>query len=227
MTICQPSPRANQTLLELSTSNDLGEALTEWRYTGLCHDYELPIAQCELCKESHQRFRFRLDHNQDRRRIWIGSGCLLGYAFRVENEGVSLNKQAAKKHIHATMQGMHRDGVISELLLVAMRDTNDLLSEALVHYQHTGHLTPRYAAIVFDVIERERIDADQAKLPIYLRRQSDHVEMRSLASWRVWRFWHALTPDQQKQARELGHRPPPSNHVALRKHYANQTCSGI
>lgn len=225
MSNCHPGPRTEQSLLELSTNNQRIEALAEWTYAGFCQDYEGPIAYCELCKASHQRFRFRVDNTRNRRRIWVGSGCLLGHAFRVEKDGLALNQQAAERHIHDTIQGFMRDGIVARLLVAAMRDTNELLAEALVHYQQTGHLTPRHAAIFFDAIERDRIDTTQAKFHIYLRRQTDQAEMRSLATWRVWRFWHALTPAQQKQACELGHRPPPNSHVALRQHQIKGTCS--
>ncbi|PXX95810.1 hypothetical protein [Halomonas sp. LBP4] len=225
MSNCHLGSRTEQTLLELSTRNQRIEALAEWRYAGLCHDYEMPIAYCELCKASHQRFRFRLDNAHNRRRIWVGSGCILGHAFRVEQNGVVLNQQAAERHINDTIQGMLRDAVVSRLLIVVMRDTNDLLAEALVHYQQTGHLTPRHAAIFFDAIEREGIDTEPAKFHIYLRRQTDQMEMRSLATWRVWRFWHTLTPAQKKQACELGHRPPPNSHVAVRQHQSKGRCS--
>lgn len=214
MNVCKPGRYTEERLAEVSDGVGLARAVGQWVYRGVSHDFEDALCGCELCTEEGQRFHFRLENSLTQRRLWVGAGCMLRYAFPVVHEGVTLSRRDASAHIKNSIAEHERSAVISRLLKAAVRMYDNALADAIVHYHYTGHLTPRFAATIYLEMEREGISRN-VRFPIYLRRDSDKAELQALNTLLVWRFWHAMTPAQRREATRLGHQPLPSNHPLI------------
>jgi hypothetical protein len=212
---CTSGEHVEAALIEGSQAKTLMEAINEWQFTGHVHDYEGPMVCCDLCQQKRLRYSFEVRNRLNERRMWVGSGCILHYSFRVVSDGVVLQHALAQRHIKDLMVDMQRKAWLADLVRHSLVSNDHGLTDAVVHYQHTGHFTPQQAAMVFAAFERLKIRYDPSCFKVYMRREVDQEEMRKLEPWKVWRFWSILTPEQRHQASSMGHSAPPYDHAVL------------
>lgn len=201
--------RVAENILPLSKSQKLKKALREWHFTESIHDHGTPKEDCELCDQEKLRYHFEIENEETKKRIWVGSSCILKFKVRVlDDEGNELDEKGAKRKLNTLRNKMKYDYCISALEELAAAESNSILSNALEYYHKNRYLTPRYAFVVFWRLQENDIDHSSSFFKVALKTNKQKDDLKEMETFKVHRFWGALTSDQKKIVERLGHRAP-------------------
>lgn len=200
--------RVADRILPLSIADSVPEAILEWLVTGVTTDHEQAIETCELCGQDRLRYHFEIANRFTKKRLDIGSECILRFDVPVFENDRKLSATETKRYLNAQIQQMRLESCIRALEKLANAERNQILTNALAYYQRNKKLTPKYAFVVFWKLDDHKIDYEPSFFKIRLDRQSYKDALREMNTARVHRFWRALSPAQRKIAIELGHTAP-------------------
>lgn len=200
--------RVRENILPLSLADNLPEAFKEWSFTERIFDHETPEADCELCNQEELRYHFEIKNDFTGKRLWVGSSCILKFGLSVYDDGELLSDKKAKQKLDALTRKMQLDSCIKSLEILAQKENNQILWNALEYYKKEKKLTPKYAAVVFWRMQENKVDYQASFFKIALRRDKHKYDLKQLKTYQVHSFWKALTPHQRKIAQAMGHHPP-------------------
>lgn len=202
--------RVRQNILPLSVSNKLPEAFDEWHFTGLTEDHTVANETCRLCDQEHLRYHFQIQNAQTSHCLDVGSHCILKFDVAVfkEDGTTRLSPKDAKKRLGELTNEMRRTSCLNALEALAQKEPNDILTNALSYYRRKNKLTPKLAFVVFWKLQDNNIDHSPSFFSISLKRQDHIAALKEMDTWRVHKFWKALTAAQREKAIGMGHTPP-------------------
>ena len=200
--------RVRENILPLSLANNLPEAFGEWFFTERIHDHETPDADCELCNQEELRYHFQIKNEYTEKELWVGSSCILKFGLSVFDEGKLLDKKNTKKKLAALTKKMQLESCIKALETLADKEGGGILQGALDYYKREKRLTPKQAFVVFWRMQERGIDHCPSFFKIALRRDQHKYDLQKMSTYKVHKFWKALTPSQRKLAQARGHKPP-------------------
>ncbi len=200
--------RVAENVLPLSVSGELSEALKEWYFTERTEDHEVATESCELCDQEQLRYHFEIENKNTRKRLWVGSSCILRFNVAVYDNGLLLDKKSAEKKLNKHIAKMRLDACINSLKVLANKEQNPILDSALSYYQKNKCLTPKFAFVVFWRLDSQQIDYHPSFFKISLKRDSHKRDLAHMPKDRVHLIWKALSPSQRKIAIKLGHTEP-------------------
>ncbi|ASG01802.1 hypothetical protein [Vibrio anguillarum] len=200
--------RVAENVLPLSISGELSEALKEWYFTERTEDHEVATESCELCDQEQLRYHFEIENKSTRKRLWVGSSCILRFNVAVFENGQVLDKKSAEKKLNQHIAQMRLDACIASLKALAEKEHNTILDNALNYYQKNKCLTPKFAFVVFWRLDTQKIDFHPSFFKISLKRDSHKKDLANMHIDRVHLIWKALSSSQRKMAIKFGHTEP-------------------
>ncbi|PNH97883.1 hypothetical protein [Vibrio diazotrophicus] len=200
--------RVAENVLPLSVSGELSEALKEWYFTERTEDHEVATESCELCDQEQLRYHFEIENKNTRKRLWVGSSCILRFNVAVYENGLVLDKKSAERKLNKHIAKMRLDACINSLNALAKKEQNPILDSALSYYQKNKCLTPKFAFVVFWRLDSQKFDYHPSFFKISLKRDSHKRDLANMPTDRVHLIWKALSPNQRKMAIKLGHTEP-------------------
>ena len=106
------------------------------------------------------------------------------------------------------MQQMRLQSCIKALEMLAAKEGNDILSNALTFYKKNKYLTPKFAFVVLWRLQSNGIDHSPSFFKVNLQRDKYQQDLREMALSRVHVIWPALSSAQRKKAIAMGHKEP-------------------
>lgn len=200
--------RVRDNILPLSIASTLPEAFEEWSFTDNTVNHIEPIETCQLCNQEELRYHFEIKNSLTKKILWVGSQCILKFNLSVFEEGQRLSPTDSKKKLNRLIQQMRLESCVKALSKLAETENNEILKNALAHYQKNKNLTPKYAFVVFWKLESHTIDHNPSFFKISLKRQKHKIDLSEMPTERVHKIWPALSSAQKKLAIEMGHSPP-------------------
>lgn len=200
--------RVADNILPLSLSGTLPEAFQEWYFTDMVEDHESAEEVCQLCNQEELRYHFEIQNRHTHHRLWVGSSCILKFQVQVFEHGTLLDAKAAQSKLEALKRKMRLDACIRALRTLAVKENNDILSNALDFYTKNKYLTPKFAFVVFWRLSVNKIDHSPSFFKISLKRGKYKMDLAQMPTDRVHMFWSALTSSQRKIAMKFGHPEP-------------------
>lgn len=201
--------RVKETLLPLSVSKEIKEAIEEWQFTGETVDYEEAIEICLLCYKENLRYHYRIANNLTNNQLWVGSKCITKFGIPVYDEnGKRLSIKEAESLFNTLQNKMRLDSCIKTLEDLAKKENNDILTNALTYYKKNGVLTPKQARVVFWRLKTNNIDHHPSFFKVCLNKHKYQQDLKEIPTPHVHNFWEALSPSQKKMAQDLGHKSP-------------------
>jgi hypothetical protein len=98
------------TLLPRSESDQLEEAVREWRYQGERRDYYVQERICDLCWEDTLRYHFKIDNRKNGDEMWVGSDCIELFKIPVfDPSGRELLRQDAAAQVRRDKRRMREE----------------------------------------------------------------------------------------------------------------------
>ncbi|MBF4370923.1 hypothetical protein EAY04_23330, partial [Vibrio anguillarum] len=119
--------RVAENVLPLSISGELSEALKEWYFTERTEDHEVATESCGLCDQEQLRYHFEIENKNTRKRLWVGSSCILRFNVAVFENGLVLDKKSAEKKLNKHIEKMRLDSCITSLKALAEKENNPIL----------------------------------------------------------------------------------------------------
>lgn len=200
--------RVRDNILPLSVGATLPEAFEEWSFTEQTVDHEQPVETCQLCEQEALRYHFEIKNALTQRVLWVGSQCILKFNLSVFEQGKRLSVDDAKKKLDRLMQQMRLQSCIKALEMLAAKEGNDILSNALTFYKKNKYLTPKFAFVVLWRLQSNGIDHSPSFFKVNLQRDKYQQDLREMALSRVHVIWPALSSAQRKKAIAMGHKEP-------------------
>lgn len=200
--------RVRSNILPLSVGSSLPSAFEEWEFSGKTYDHEDAVEVCGLCDQHELRYHFEIVNKFTNSSLWVGSKCILKFDLAVIENGIRLSASSAKKYLAKLTKKMQLDSCLNALEKLKLKESNPILSNALLYYKTNKKLTPKYAYVVFWKLQQFGIDHHASFFKIDLSRQSRVDDLRDMPTNRVHKFWTALSPSQRKTAISLGHTAP-------------------
>ena len=200
--------RVRDSILPRSLADTLPEAFIEWQYCGGYHDNESADEVCELCGHEDLRYQFEIENRWTKKRLWVGSQCILQFNVAVYEDARLLSSIEAKKKLESLVQLMRLQSCLRALEALADAEGDEILVNALAYYAKNKKLTPKQAFVVFWRLGKHRIDHTPSFFRVSLKRKRHRADLREMSTGRVHLFWRALTSTQRRMAMELGHQPP-------------------
>ena len=200
-------------LVWLSAADDFSSALEQWQSSGKCNDYGSPIMTCQLSDIEGYRFLFEISSETAGQTLWVSMECILALGISVSRDGQKLSAPRARAELERAVWVKRREACIVALMEHGMAKLDHALLRAISMFREHEALSPHYASLVFSILEREKIDHEPGFFRVFLRRKQDRQEIMAMSPWQVWRFWRAMTPEQQHEVR---------GHTVLRQLLAQQ-----
>ncbi len=200
--------RVANNILPLSIAGSLPEVFKEWFFTEKTKDHEQAIEDCELCDQEQLRYHFEIENRDTKKRLWIGSSCILKFKVAVFENGRLLDEKRTEKKLNALMKKMRLESCIKALEKLSASESNDILKNALDYYSKNKYLTPKFAFVVFWRLKVNKIDHHPTFFKVSLKRDSFKQDLAQMPTDRVHMIWPALSSSQRKIAIKFGHEAP-------------------
>ena len=201
--------RVAENILPLSLAGVLPEAFREWYFTDNTIDHEQATEDCQLCNHEQLRYHFEIKNRNTNSTLWVGSSCILKFQLQVFEHGRLLDSAGSKKKLDDLMKEMRLKSCIQALEKLAVKESNDILTNALAFYKKNKYLTPKFAFVVFWRLTKNSIDHSPSFFKISLKKDKYKRDLALMPTDRVHLIWPALSSSQRKKAMSLGHVPPP------------------
>jgi len=159
--------RVSNNILPLSLSGKLPEAFEEWFFTENTEDHEDIIENCQLCNQEQLRYHFEIKNKYTKETLMVGSSCILKFNVAVYENDILLDERNTKKKLDKLLNKMRLDSCIKSLTVLAERENNDILKNALDYYSSNKFLTPKFAAVVFWKLNENNIDYTSSSLNLF------------------------------------------------------------
>jgi len=201
--------RVANNILPLSIAGNLPEAFQEWYFTDNMEDHLIAKEDCELCDQEKLRYHFEIENRNTRKRLWVGSSCIVKFQVQVfDDTGKLLDKKGAEKKLNELQRKMCYESCINALKKLAQAESNEILSNALNYYLKNKYLTPKFAFVVFWRLQKNNIDHSPSFFKVTLNRSKYKDDLKEMDTFKVHKFWKALSSGQKKIAERLGHSAP-------------------
>lgn len=201
--------RVADNILPLSIAGSLPEAFKEWYFTDRIEDHIRAEEDCELCDHEKLRYHFEIENRNTQKRLWVGSSCILKFQLQVlDDNGMELDKKGAEKKLNDLQNKMRHESCINALKKLAKTESNEILSNALNYYLKNKYLTPKFAFVVFWRLQKNNIDHSPSFIKVTLNRSKYRDDLKEMDTFKVHKFWKALSSGQKKIAERLGHSAP-------------------
>ncbi|WP_370978989.1 hypothetical protein [Agaribacterium sp. ZY112] len=201
--------RVANNILPLSIAGNLPEAFQEWYFTDNMEDHLIAKEDCELCDQEKLRYHFEIENRNTRKRLWVGSSCIVKFQVQVfDDAGKVLDKKGAEKKLNELQRKMCYESCINALKKLAQAESNEILSNALNYYLKNKYLTPKFAFVVFWRLQKNNIDHSPSFFKVTLNRRKYKDDLKEMDTFKVHKFWKALSSGQKKTAERLGHSAP-------------------
>jgi hypothetical protein len=200
--------RVADNILPLSVAKILPDAFSEWYFTENIEDHEVANADCELCDHEQLRYHFEITNRHTDNCLWVGSSCILKFQVQVFEHGKLLDPKGSKKKLNDLTQKMRLDSCIKSLRILATKEANDILSNALEFYIKNKYLTPKFAYVVFWRLSSNKIDYSPSFFKVNLRKDKYKTDLAQMPKDRVHVIWPALSSSQRELAISYGHTAP-------------------
>jgi len=200
--------RVRESMLPLSVADNLPEAFSEWSFTGVTEDHEIPCEVCEMCGQQDLRYHFQIQNLYTHHQLNVGSHCILRFDVPVYADGERLSATETKKYLEKLTKQMQLESCIRALERLAKQENNQILAGALEYYKRNKKLTPKQAFVVFWRLRHNSIDHHPSFFSINLKKQRFVEDLRNMETAKVHFFWSALSSSQKRKAMEMGHSAP-------------------
>ncbi len=201
--------RVADNILPISIATNLPEAFKEWYFTDNMKDHLVAKEDCELCDHEKLRYHFQIENRNTRKRLWVGSSCIIKFQVQVlDDTGKVLDKKGAEKKLNELQRKMSYESCIDALKELAHAESNEILSNALNYYLKNKYLTPKFAFVVFWRLQKNNIDHCPSFFKVILNRSKYKEDLKEMDTFKVHKFWKALSSSQKKIAERFGHSAP-------------------
>jgi hypothetical protein len=197
--------RVRDNVVPLSKSDDVREALREWKFTDYVVDHRKPLATCELCDQQQVRYHFEIVNRNTRNKLLVGSTCILRYELGVYDKGELLDDVDARKKLTKLREELRFNSCLSALREAFEVEGNSNIENALSYMKSRGYLTPKYAFVVLWRLKANGIDHNPRSFKVRLRTDRQKSDLEMMSTFKVNTIWPALTTSQRRLAQRLGH----------------------
>lgn len=160
-----------ETIIPLSSSDVLSEALKEWDYTGLVT--EVVSEQCQLCGHPELSWHFHIKNRETRKSLLVGSKCVeLFWKQKDEAEGTN-NADAIIKDMHEKIrewQISEKHNEITKCIEFAVGISDDLPDNFIDTWKSKRKFTPKQALWLINVLNKHEIKFNNTSVKITLKK---------------------------------------------------------
>lgn len=114
-------------------------------------------------------------------------------------EGSSVSAELKRKHI---------EECLSQLEIIAVKEDDPLLDNAINFYRKNYCLSPKYAYVLFSRMETHGIGYNPNYFKVSLEKGVFKNDLRQMPTGKVHRIWPALDSGQKQIAVRAGHSVP-------------------
>ncbi len=97
---------------------------------------------------------------------------------------------------------------ISQLEIIAVKEEDSLLENAISFYKKNYCLSPKYAYVIFSRIEEHGMSYNPSYFKVSLEKGVFKNDLRQMPTEKVHTFWSALDSGQKQAAIRAGHKMP-------------------
>ena len=195
---------SKRNIIPLSISNEIKEALKEWKFSGEFIDHENATEICGLCEHPEIRYHYEIINIDNLNRLWVGSSCIIRFSEIgiYDATGNQLtNKKDRKKYLEEILKKDRSNKILNPInqLWEIDKELRESIKTAKYYYDISSGFDAQHLATLFEWMKFYNISYNPKIFPISFRYENNKIRFFELDKNQLELIEESLTEEQKRK----------------------------